>query len=73
MALNTNNKRESAVNPMCPWRTVLQFPTGTVDQGERQTLMGMYSGLLATDNPPVVTDYLYTTGMILNVGRLMNR
>lgn len=48
MALDTANKRESAVYIMSPWRTLLQFPTGTVVQGNRQASALAYSGILAS-------------------------
>lgn len=46
MAVDTQAKRRSIVNLGCPWRGVLPIPDGTIGQGDRQTLLGLYSGIL---------------------------
>lgn len=47
MAIDTAQKRYSAMNVMCPWRHVSVLPTGTVDAAARQTIRWFYSGILA--------------------------
>lgn len=47
MAIDSAQKRYSAMNVMCPWRHVAVLPTGTVDAAARQTLRWLYSGILA--------------------------
>lgn len=47
MALDSASKRSSAVNVGSPWRARLPFPDGTIDQGDRQAVAFMYSGILA--------------------------
>jgi len=45
--MDTAAKRASAVNVGSPWRGILPFPDGVIDQGDRQTVAFMYSGILA--------------------------
>lgn len=45
--MNTAAKRASAINVGSPWRGVLAYPDGTVDQGDRQAAAFMYSGVLS--------------------------
>ncbi len=47
MAVDTKNKRYSAIHVGCPWRSSLPIPDGTVDQGDRQHVAGFYRGVLA--------------------------
>lgn len=47
MAVDTANKRSSAINVSSPWRSRLPFPDGTIDQGDRQHVAYMYSGIAA--------------------------
>jgi hypothetical protein len=47
VALDTAIKRYSAVNFGSPWRGVLPFPDGTIDQGDRQTVFFLCSSILA--------------------------
>lgn len=53
--LDTANKRFSAMLIGCPWRGINIFPSGTVDGAARQSLLFLYSGILA--------------GIIVNSGR----
>ena len=55
MAADTATKRCSAINIGSPWRGVLPIPDGTISQGDRQTVMLMYAGVLATV-PVVIPD-----------------
>lgn len=48
MALDSRQKRMSALNPACPWRGPLEdAPEAGVSQGNRQAMAFMYSGILA--------------------------
>jgi len=47
MAADTAQKRLSAMNIKCPWRRSGVIPDGTIDQGDRQGVFFMYSGILA--------------------------
>lgn len=49
MALDTALKRASAVNVGCPWRGILPFPDGSVDQPDRQVVPVLYSGIEAVE------------------------
>jgi hypothetical protein len=53
MALDTANKRFSAVNVGNPWRGPTYFPTGTVDASERLAVLWLYSGIAAGAEAPV--------------------
>jgi hypothetical protein len=46
MAVDSAQKRASALNIMCPWRSILPLPD-TIDQADRQQVTFMYSGILA--------------------------
>lgn len=48
MAIDTAQKRYSAMNIMCPWRHVAVLPSGTVGAAARQTIRWLYAGILAT-------------------------
>lgn len=52
MAVDTKNKRSSAIFPGSPWRGMLPAPDGTIDQGDRQATAFVYSGIEA--GAPVV-------------------
>jgi len=45
MAIDSEAKRASALSASTP--DLLPIPDGTVDQGDRQTTIGMYRGILA--------------------------
>lgn len=47
MAVDTRNKRSSAINIASPWRSMLPLPDGTIDQADRQHAALHYSGILA--------------------------
>lgn len=47
MAIDTRNKRSSAINPQCPWRGQWPNPDSTIDQSDRQHALWSYSGILA--------------------------
>ena len=54
MPADTPTKRYSAANVGCPWRSVLPLPDGTIDQGDRQVVGFMYSGILAGSEVPIL-------------------
>lgn len=47
MALDTAAKRLSAVSIGSPWRPVVPVPDGTLNQGDRQTLLRMCAAVLS--------------------------
>lgn len=51
MAVDTRDKRSSAINPSCPWRGQLPAPDTTVNQGDRQHTAGLYRGITASGTP----------------------
>jgi len=55
MAIDSPAKRYSAMNVMCPWRTVGVLPTGTVTAAQRLGLRWLYTGIAATDS--VIIDF----------------
>ena len=54
MAIDTAAKRASALG-FGLIASLFIIPDGTIDQGDRQTISNMYSGILATEPFPVVT------------------
>lgn len=71
MALDTANKRSSAINVSSPWRARLPFPDGTVAQLDRQHVNFMYAGI-SSGAPAVVTRKNYV-GFMENISTFMNR
>lgn len=47
MAVDTAQKRYSAMSMMSPWRTTAVVPSGTIDAAVRQAIAYLYSGILA--------------------------
>ena len=47
MAIDTRNKRSSAIFIGSPWRGMLPLPDGTIGQADRQHAAFLYSGILA--------------------------
>ena len=47
MALDTANKRSSAIFVGIPFRGKYPFPDGTIDAGDRQHAAGYYRGVVA--------------------------
>jgi hypothetical protein len=52
MAIDTRNKRSSAVSVGSPWRAMLPEPDGAVGQADRQHVALMYSGISAAEAVP---------------------
>ena len=49
MAVDTQQKRMSALNPGCPWRgPLVDASESGITQGNRQAAAFMYSGILAS-------------------------
>lgn len=57
MALDTRDKRSSAVMVSLPWRGHEPVADGTVGQADRQHTALMYSGIAADVPAPVATGY----------------
>ena len=47
MAIDTAEKRYSAIHVTMPWRSASPIPSGAIDQADRQTIAFLYSGILA--------------------------
>jgi hypothetical protein len=45
MAVDTRNKRASAINLMLPWRGQLPAPDGTIDELDRAHVAFLYAGI----------------------------
>ncbi len=45
MAIDTREKRSSAVHVMLPWRGMLPLPDGTISDADRQHVALLYSGI----------------------------
>lgn len=58
MALDTADKRSSAIGVGLPWRPMLPLPDGALDQGDRQHAGYAYRGILA-EAPPSVDEVDY--------------
>lgn len=69
MAIDTAAKRASAIGVGQCWDCFI-IPDGSVDQGDRQTLSGLYGGILATTVGEFVRTIqltgLYSTTVTLN-------
>lgn len=52
--IDTPAKRASLIGYGLPFRLALPIPDGTIGQGDRQHLVGLYSGILAAA-PIIVT------------------
>lgn len=49
MAIDTRNKRSSAINVASPWRSKLPLADGTIGQADRQHAGLHYEGILAVN------------------------
>lgn len=67
MALDTQDKRLSAIHLGSPWRGMLPLPDATLSQADRQHVMCLYRGILA-DAPSVAVTLL---GIWSNVQRIV--
>lgn len=50
MAIDTRDKRASAINISLPWRGLWPLPDGSLNTGDRQQSNNMYRGITA-DSP----------------------
>lgn len=48
MAIDTRNKRASAIGIGLPWRAAYPLADGTIDQADRQHVALLYAGILAS-------------------------
>lgn len=72
MAIDTANKRASAINVSSPWRSSLPFPDGVIAQLDRQHTAFMYAGIASGAAAPV-TAREHNIGFVANLLTLMNR
>lgn len=49
MAIDTRNKRSSAIHTSSPWRCQLPLADGAIGQADRQHTAWIYSGILAEE------------------------
>jgi len=70
MPADTAEKRFSAIHITCPWRGVNVTPSA-INQGERQAVMFMYSGILAAGGAAAEegTKFYMTAGGMKAMGR----
>jgi hypothetical protein len=66
MAIDTRNKRHSAINVGLPYRGVLPNPDAAITAPDRLTVAFLYNGI-AADAPPAVTGAPYMV-LLLGVG-----
>ena len=66
MALDTALRRASALNPACPWRSILPFPDGAITAEDRRTVAYFYSGNVAT--APVLLETIGDIAAEANTG-----
>jgi hypothetical protein len=64
MAVDTKQKRQSSFNFIRAFSLRLQFPDGTIDQGDRQTALISYSGILAGAITDAIRDLIGGFGII---------
>jgi len=64
MAIDTRQKRRSIVNMRCPWRRTLPAGDGTIDQGDRQQVLGYYSGILWSEDLTSFYGVLGISGLV---------
>ena len=55
MAIDTPNRRSSAINVASPWRGKLPLPDGAISQADRQHVGLHYAGILASGAVVAVT------------------
>ena len=65
MSMTTVTKRQSAMNPACPWRMSLPIPDGTIAAGDRAHTAFMYSGFL--DDGEVSTIFEYEVILVSDI------
>lgn len=60
MAIDTRNKRSSALGVNTAWRHMLPAPDGTIAQADRQAVALMYSGIAAANLTVPLGPFDYT-------------
>ena len=71
MAIDTAQKRMSAVHVASPWRGAMVDPTESgFTQGNRQAAAFMYSGILASGGAPA-EEAVRFVGFMSDIGRFM--
>lgn len=62
MAIDTRQKRRSAMRARLPWkRTRAPIPDGSFSQADRQQLLGMYAGILWSTPSDLYACYVFTS------------
>lgn len=74
MAIDTRDKRASALFITLPWRMVQPAPDGTIGVSDRLIHGLAYSGIAADAPPPPPPPVdRYFNPMVATIGRMMNR
>lgn len=70
MAIDTRDKRASAIGVALPWRSLLPAPDGVLDQGDRQQVALHYRGIAAANPSPQAAE-IPARPMMVVPGRMM--
>jgi len=68
MAIDTPNRRSSAINVASPWRGMLPLPDGAIGQADRQHVGLHYAGILASGATPPAATTRTRLLLVLGVG-----
>jgi len=63
LAVDTRDKRASAIHIGLPWRGLLPLPDGTVDQGDRVQAGLFYRALIAEPAAPITGPCFHWLGL----------
>lgn len=67
MAIDTANKRASAILPLLPFRGKLPFPDGTIDAADRAQLAFMYAGFGSAPVVPTGVPAIYCEPQLVSL------
>lgn len=72
MAIDTRDKRSSAINIGSPWRGMLPLPDGAINQGDRQHVAFLYRGIAASGGSTPAAEGSHI-GQMATMNRFMGR
>lgn len=72
MAIDSHAKRRSAAGVVSPWSPPALLPDGTIAALDRQHAGWSYAGIAAS-GPPPPPDTIRQAGLMVQIGKLMNR
>lgn len=73
MAIDTADKRSSAIETSIPWRGRLPLPDGSVNLGDRQQVALLYRGIVASGGGGGAAELVHARYFFADVGSLMSR